>query len=220
MEKILLIGGKNKAKSLAQSLLAKGYKVTAINASYEDCQILAKVEGLLVVNGDGTKPYVLEEACASDYDTAIALTDKDEDNLVACELCKKKFKVNKTVSLVADPSKTDFFYKMGIDSVVCAISAVTGILEQEAFKDKMADVIKLGDGRVRILEVPILQEAPVVGKKLCEISLPKAAIIGCVLRGDQTIIPRGDTCIMANDQLVVITDKEQEGMTLQELTGK
>ena len=55
-------------------------------------------------------------------DIVIALTPRDEDNLVICELCKKKFHVKKTVSLVSDPGKTEFFRQMGVDSVVCAIA--------------------------------------------------------------------------------------------------
>ena len=131
--RVLLVGGRSKAKSLATSLLRKGYQVTVINDTYEDCLKLAEIDKLIVINGDGTRPFVLEDASAGDADIAIALTSKDEDNLVICELCKKRFHVKKTVALLTDPKKTDFFYKMGIDSVVCAITAITGIIEQQAF---------------------------------------------------------------------------------------
>ena len=47
-----------------------------------------------------TKPYVLEDAGAGNMEIAIALTPRDEDNLVICELCKKKFRVPKTLSLL------------------------------------------------------------------------------------------------------------------------
>ena len=125
---VLLVGGRSKAKALAQSLLQKGYQVTAVNAALEDCQKLAENGKLSVIHGDGTKPYVLEDAEAGRMDMAIALTPRDEDNLVICQLCKKRFQVEKTVALLSDPQKTEFFYKMGIDSVVCAISAVTSII--------------------------------------------------------------------------------------------
>lgn len=219
-KKALLIGGRSKAKSLAASLLKKGYMVTAINQSYDDCAKLAELKSLCVIHGDGTKPYVLEDACAGDCAIAIALTAKDEDNLVACELCKKRYHIKKTVSLVSDPKKTEFFYQMGIDSVVCAISAVTNIIEQQAFMDQMANVVPIGEGRVQIAEVPIFPGAPAVGKKLWEITLPKEVIVGCILRGDSTMIPRGDTRILAGDQLVVISGDGQEIAALKELTGR
>ncbi len=165
-KKVLLVGGRGKAKSLALSLIKRGYQVTAINEIYDDCLKLAEINKLTVINGDGTKPFILEDADAADCDIAIALTAKDEDNLVICELCKKRFHVKKTVSLVSDPKKTDFFYKMGIDRVVCAISAVTSIIEQQAFVEEMANIVPIGEGRIQIAEVPISGSAPVAGKKI------------------------------------------------------
>ena len=66
-KKILLIGGRSKAKALATSLLQSGYEVTAINASAQDCQKLAEISGLKVLAGDGTKPYILEDANAGAF---------------------------------------------------------------------------------------------------------------------------------------------------------
>lgn len=216
---VLLVGGRSKAKSLAQSLLQKGYRVTVINKDLSDCEKLAENEKLTVIHGDGTKPYVLEDAGAGNMELAIALTPRDEDNLVICELCKKKFGVSKTLSLLSDPQKTDFFYKMGVDSVVCAISAVTSIIEQQAFMEEMAKAIPIGEGRVQLLEVPITETDPAAQKQVWEINLPKEVIIGCILRRDQTLIPRGDTRILAGDILVLISGNEQEEIAILELKG-
>lgn len=217
--RVLLIGGRSKAKSLATSLIHNGYSVTAINKRYEDCLKLAQVDNLTVINGDGTKPFILEDANAENCDIAIALTNKDEDNLVICELCKKEFHVKRTVSILSDPKKTEFFYAMGIDSVVCAIGAITGIIEQQAFVDKISTLVPIGEGRVSIAEVPITNSAPVVNKKLWEINMPKQVIIGCILRGDKAMVPRGDTPILAGDILVIISSYEQEVTAIKELRG-
>lgn len=218
--KILLIGGRSKARSMAMSLLDQGYKVTVINSNYDHCSKLAEIPGLTVIHGDGTKPYILDEAGAARCDIAIALSGKDTDNLVACQLCKKQFSVPKTVSLVADPNKIDFFTQMGVDSVVCAISTITGIIQQQALIDEMTNIIPVGKGRVQIVEVHIPNESPIAGKKLWEITLPKEAIVGCVLRSDATIIPRGDTRILGGDTLVVITENGQEMNMVHALTGR
>lgn len=219
-ETVLLIGGRSKAKALAISLLKQGYRVTIINSNYEDCMKLAEINGLNVIHGDGTKPYILDEAGAQNCDIAIALTSKDADNLVACQLCKRQFNVKKTVSLVGDPNKTAFFYQMGVDSVVCAVSALTGIIQQQAFIEEMSNIIPVGEGRVQIVETRILGESPIAGKKLWEITLPKDCIVGCILRGDSFLIPRGDTRILAGDTLVVITSNNQNLEEIDALTGR
>lgn len=219
-KRALLIGGFHKARSLADSLAKKGYHVTTINNDYQNCLILAEMASLNVIHGDGTKPFVLEDAGAQDADIAIALTQRDDDNLVICELCKKKFHIKKTVALVNDPNKTEFFYRMGIDSVVCAVNAITNIIEQQAFLDGIATLVPIGEGRIRIAEVPISANAPVVDKKLWEIDLPQEVIIGCILRGEQSMIPRGDTRILAGDMLVLISSDKQEMAAIKELTGR
>ncbi|MCL1941012.1 MAG: NAD-binding protein, partial [Synergistaceae bacterium] len=171
-------------------------------------------------NGDGSKPFILEDANAYDADIAIALTEQDDDNLVICELCKKKYNVKKTVAIISDPKKTEFFYRMGIDSVVCAITAIAGIIEQQAFLDEMATLVPVGDGRIKIAQIPISQTAPAVNKKLWELSLPKDVIIGCMLRADKGMVPRGDTRILAGDVLVLISTDEHETAAVRELTGR
>jgi len=218
--KILLVGGIDKTKALATSLIKKGYLVSALNSNLNDCKILSDIPKLDVYYGDGTDPYALESAYVSSMDIVIALTRKDEDNLVICQLCKKKYNVHKTVLLLSDINKMEFFQKMGVDSVVCAISTITNIIEQQAIVDKIANVIPIGEGRVQIAEVSIPQGAPSIDKKLWELSLPKEVVIGCILRKEEAMIPRGDTRILEGDTLVVISSNGKEIDAIKELTGR
>ena len=219
-KKILLIGGRKKAKSLAISLIKQGYHVMAINSSHADCEVLSEIKNLNVYFGDGTKPYVLDEAGAAECDIAIALTPYDQDNLVACQICKKNFNVKKTVSLVSDPAKIEFFHQMGVDSVVCAISAVTSIIQQQAFIDDMVNIVPINYGNVQIVEVYIPENAPSSGKKLWEIDLPNQVVVSCILRRDQALIPKGNTRINAGDTLVIIAGSSQEMEAVKILTGR
>ena len=218
--RIFLIGGYNKAIFLANSLIKKGYSVTAINKDSERCVSLASIDKLTVFNGDGSMPYVLEEANVYNADIVIALTNRDDDNLVICELCKKRFRVKKTVALITDPKKTDFFYRMGIDSVVCAVTTIASVIEQHIVINDFSRMISLDDSGIKVSLLPIADGAPAVNKKIRDLGLPKQAIIGCVQRGDKNMIPHGDTRIHAGDVLVLITLDELESMTTRELTGR
>ena len=219
-KKILLIGGMEKAKVLGKSLVNKGFKVTIINKDYDDCMELARLKGVSVINGDGTKPCILDEAGVEDCDFSICLSSKDEDNLTASEICKKKYNVPKTVSLLSDPSKKDFFYTMGIDSVVSATQTVTNIIEQQAFVDQMTNIIPIGTGQAQIMEVALRSDSPVEGMKIKEITFPKGAIIGCIMRGSKTIIPGGDTELYKDDVLVIIADSSNEKEVLNKIVGR
>lgn len=216
---ILLIGGYQKARALGESLIQKGYRVTIINKSKEDCEKLAEMDKFEVIWGDGSKNFIMEDANISKIDIVIAMTPRDEDNFVICKMCKKKYAVKKTVALISDPKKTDFFYKMGIDCVVCAINTITNIIEEQALMEKMTKMIPIENGRIHILEVPIPENSATTGKKLWEINLPKDVIIGCIIRGEESIIPKGDTRLLSNDMVIVITTKEDEEHAVKILTG-
>ena len=216
--KVFLIGGFNKTKYLANSLIHKGYSVTAINDDQEKCHLLAENEKLIVFHGDGSKPYVLEDADAYDADIAIALTDRDDDNLVICELCKAKFRVKKTVAVITDPQKIDFYYRMGIDSVVCSVVTIASVIEQQAFLDEMATVVPIGPGQMSITQVPISGASHSVGKEVSKLNLPDQVIVGCLMRGDKSMIPRSDTQILAGDILILISADGHEAAAVRELT--
>ena len=218
-KRIILIGGFHKARSLAYSLIQKGFEVTAINADYQNCQILAEINDLHVVYGDGTKPYVLEDADIWNADIAIALTQRDDSNLVVCELCKKLFHVKRTVSIVSDSRKSKFFYEMGIDSVVCTTQAITGIIEQQAFVENIAMTIPLSSDDVVISEIIITKESEAAGKSIQDLHLPDGVIIGCILRNGKSIVPKGNTCIFEHDNIVLIAAKDKKRKAMQILNG-
>ena len=219
-KRILIIGGYHKAESLAKSFLHRGYGVTVINKNPEHCHTLAQIAELTVLIGDGSKPFVLEDAGAEKADIAIALTPFDEDNLVICQLCKKRFHVRKTVSLAADPEKINFFYRMGIDSVVCALSTITQIVEQQAFLDEFTTLLPLGHGGLRISELRLNASSPVIGKTLSAIGLSHEVIIAAILRQDQHLVPHGDTVLWAQDILILIAAAQKEAEAVKVLTGR
>lgn len=218
-KRIILIGGFHKARSLAYSLIQKGFEVTAVNADYQNCQILAEIHDLHVVYGDGTKPYVLEDADVWNADIAIALTQKDDINLVVCELCKKVFHVKRSVAIVNDARKAKFFYDMGVDSVVCTTQAITGIIEQQAFVENIAMTIPLSGEDVVISEIIISKCSDAIGKSIQDLHMPDGVIIGCILRDGKSLVPKGDTLILEHDNIVVIAAKDKEQKAMQILSG-
>lgn len=217
---ILLAGGYQKAFSVGESLLQKGYHVTIVNADRGDCEKLAEVEKFRIIWGDASKEFILKEAEIGKMDVVIAMAPKDEDNFVICQICKKIYKVPKVVALVSDPRKTTFFYQMGIDRVVCAINAITNIIEEQALMEKMTTMLPLTNGKINVLEIPILENASFQDRKLKDMNLPKNVIIGCIVRGEESIIPGGDTRLLIGDILILITNGAVKEEVVEIFTGK
>ena len=59
-----------------------------------------------------------------------------------------------------------FFDKMGVDFVVCELTAVSGYIEENMLMDEMTTMLPLGDGQIQIAEVRIAEDAPVVDRKI------------------------------------------------------
>ncbi len=219
MKRIIIVGGKNKAKTLAESLHLKNYEISVINSNKDDAIFLSENKNINVFLGDGTKPYVLEDANCYGADIVISLIGNDEDNLIVCELAKKKFKVKRTIALLSDAKKIDFFHKMGIDKVICAVSMVSEFIKQQALLDSITHSIPIAEGSVEVVEIRINKDDNAVGKKIYQLNLPQDVIIACILRSDTTIIPGGDDVINPNDLLIVIVKADNKFEVINCLKG-
>lgn len=216
---ILLAGGYHKALSIGESLLQKGYQVTVVNADKRDCEKLAEVDDFKIIWGDASKEFILKEAEAQKMDIVIAMAPRDEDNFVIGQICKKIYKIPKVVAIVSDPKKTSFFYQMGIDRVVCAINAITNIIEEQALMEKMTTMLPLTNGKINVLEIPILENAAFEDKELKDMNLPKDVIIGCIVRGERSIIPSGNTKLLTGDIVILIVNGEVKEEAMEIFTG-
>ena len=217
---ILLVGGFNETMSIAKVLTKRGHNVTIVNETKADCLKLAEIKGVEVIYGDGSRPFVLEDACAWDMDMVIALTKSDADNLVICEICKKQFGVKRALSLLQDMRKIDFFKSMGVDSVVCEIEVITQLVEQNVVVEAYANSIPLDNKDVSILEVFIPVEAPAAGKQIRELEMTKDAVICCIIRGKDSFIPRADTQLYSGDKLILSCYERDRIAVTKELAGK
>ena len=216
--RILLVGGRSKARSLALSLHRRGYQVTLLNKSPQDCEELSRLEGITVFEGDGTKFHVLEDSEIERFSTVIALCPRDADNLLICELAKKQFMVAKTVALLSDARKKAFFLQMGVDCVVSVSNSICSLIEQEALLTEIEGSFPSAPSRPLILELRVTKTSPLLQKRLWEIHWPPQTNVTCILRAACHIIPNGDSQLFEGDQLIVISQAEYR-QSLEELFG-
>lgn len=104
-------------------------------------------------------------------------------------------------------SNVKLFEQVGVD-IALSPRKVTFI---EVMKNlRLVDIRSMVDiaHEVTVAEI-IVNNKKIAGKRIKEIKLPKGSIIGCILRGDECIIPRGDTEIKLNDKLLIFTTWEE-----------
>ncbi|MFT9494623.1 potassium channel family protein [Anaerosolibacter sp.] len=217
---IIIIGGGKQVYFLTKSFISKGYSVTIINKDEEYCKKLARTHRASVVYGDGTKPYILEDAGAAYAEMVIALTNDDPDNLVICQIAEKMFKVRKTFAMVNDPKNIDIFKSLGVSNVISSADIISSFIEQKISIDDIMNLFPIEEGKVAAMEVEMNVTFPIIGKMLKEVSLPKDCIVGCIIRGDGAVIPRGDTVVAENDKLIILCLPAVQSEALKIIRGR
>lgn len=201
---LIIIGGGKVGYYLAKDLIEKGHEVTVIEKDQDKEGRFREAFGGIVVIGDGCDPGILEEAGICRADIVIAVTGNDEDNLVACEMAKRHFKVPKVIARVVNPRNRKIYEKLGIGAIVSSTEIISSLIEQEAITREIVPLLALKRGELELVEIHLAQDSSAIGSPLREISLPKDCIIAAIIRGDNVIIPRGDTVFSANDTVLVL----------------
>ncbi len=217
---IIIVGGNKIGHFLAKRLIEDKHTVVLIDQERRVCEQLAKELNAPVINGDACDPYFLEEAGISRADVIAAVTGSDEDNLVICQLAKEKFHVRRAVARVNDPRNSQIFSKLGIDIPIDATEIIAKIIEEEVSFSDFVDLLSFNRGKLAIVRVDLPAESPLINKPLKELVLPKDTVLVSIVRQDQVIVPKGDTVLAANDDVIALTLLERKQELLEFLLGK
>ena len=94
--KVCIAGGGRVGRYLAQSLLANRHEIVIIEPVESQCRMLADMLDIPVICGDSISVDTLRTADVASCDAFVAVTGSDEDNLVACQIAKREFGVDRT----------------------------------------------------------------------------------------------------------------------------
>jgi len=217
--KILIVGGGKTLYFLCRNFASKGHEVIVINRNREECVDLARQLTATVVCGDGSDPEILKEAGAMAADVVLAVTPNDQDNLVICQIASLQYGVPRTLALANDPDNTEVFEKLGVPAF-STTEIIGSLIEQMASLEQITNLLPVAEGRVNVTEVVLDSRAPVAGKFLKDIELPRNALVAVVIRGREAIVPRGLSQLLAGDRVVLITLPENHGKVVKTFTGE
>jgi len=218
---IIIVGGGKVGHFLAKHLSQDKHTIVLIDKDKETCKMLAEeLNNVVVVCGDGCEPMVLEEAKIDRADVVAAVTGGDEDNLVICQIAKEKFKVRRTVARVNDPNNEHTFSELGVDIPIDATSIIAKIIEEETSFSDFVNLMSFKRGKLAIVRVDLPESSPVINKQLQEVVLPENSVVVSVIRGEDVIVPKGDTMLKAQDDIIALTTIENEQQLLNLLLGK
>lgn len=207
---IIIVGGGKVGYYLAKTLLQDEHEVLIIERDKRKCDIISSELGGMILRGDGTDSLVMEEAGMNRCDLAIAVTGDDEDNLMICQMAKKKFGVKRAISRINNPKNEHIFKLLGIDSTVSVTDLILAQIEREIPAHSLVHLLTLRDVGVSFVEAKVPKDSPAVGKRLRELGIPDDVVIPLVIRNGKGIVPHGESILQAGDEVVAVTTIAEE----------
>lgn len=204
---VVVVGGGQVGVNLTKLLLAEGKEVLLVEKDHKRYTQLSDEFGENVILGDGTELGTLMDTGANRADVLIAATGADQDNLIICQTAKILYLIPKTIARVNDPKNEELFQTLGVDATVSS-TRIIGSLIEEKIDPGMAIPLMALKGEVEIFQTELGPDSPFLNKKLSKLKLPEDVIVFAAMRGNEVIIPRGDTVFEEGDKILALTKKE------------
>jgi len=217
---IIVVGGGKVGYFLSLALLSEGHEILIIEREADKCKIIAEELGSVVMHGDGCEVRTLEDAGANRADLLVAVTHRDEVNLVACQVAKHRFGVKRTIARISNPKNEALFKMLGIDVTVSSTNLILEHIEEKLPTHSMSHLLTLEDGNLEIVEVNVQTDSVVVGKRISDIVLPTNSLICLIIKtakGAQ--VPTASSIIEAGDHIIAVTQPDHEAELRAALTG-
>lgn len=204
-DKIVIVGGGRVGYYLAKTLKENSRDVVIIDNKKEICKDVADSLDIPVIWGDGTSVSVLASVGMKESDTFIAVTGKDENNLIACQTARGIYHVRKTVAKANNPKNVMSLRELGVDIVISATDIIISMLEREVDHKAIKELMPLNDGNTAVYQIELPADFVYSGKEILNIPFPDNINIISVTRGGELIIPRGKTKLLSDDTLLIVS---------------
>ena len=217
---IIIVGGGRVGYYLSKSLLDEGHEILIIEKDANFCDIINDELGSICYRGDGCEASTLAQVGTGRADMLVAVTGDDADNLIACQVAKHKFKVPRTIARIRNPRNEVLFKKLGVDVTISSTNVILEQIEEEVPTHPLTHLHEIRDKGLEIVEVKIPQGATTIGKALKDIVLPPGTIIPLLIRKSQKpMVPNPTTVLMAEDQIIAVTEPKAEDILRKALRG-
>jgi len=207
---VVVAGGGKVGFYLAKGLLNEGHEVLVIERDRKKCELIAEDLGSVVMRGDAAEATTLGEAGTNRADVVVAVTGDDEDNLVICQMAKRKFNVPRTIARINNPKNEHIFKLLGIDATVSSTDLIMSHIEQELPARALVHLLRLRQASLEVVEATIPEGAKVVGHQLRELHLPPESVFLLIIRDGNAVVPTGQITLQAADEVIALTKLETE----------
>ncbi|MDY0072618.1 MAG: Trk system potassium transporter TrkA [Thauera sp.] len=223
--KIIILGAGQVGASVAENLASEANDITVVDTSEDSLASLRDRLEIRTVCGNAASPAVLRKAGADDADLLIALTQSDQVNLCACRIAKALFNLPTRIARLrstdyeAHPELLDES-NFAVDFSLCPEQVITDYIERLITFPEALQVLEFAHGVLSLICVNAFEGGPLVGHPLqaLKFHLPNVEVrIAAIYRNGVPIIPRGDTVILAGDEIFCLAASVHIRQVMREL---
>lgn len=213
---IMLIGASKTALYLADMLIKGRSSVKIIEKDPEVCDIVCErlSSKASVVCGDGMSREILLEEGVDGLDALVALTDRDEENILISFYALSK-QVQKVIAKVNRNELSSISENLGLETTFSPKNIVADILVRYAraignsIGSKVETLYSLFGGNAEALEFNVEQDFEFAGVPIKKLETKPGILVAGITRGDEALIPGGDDCILSGDKVIVVAKGER-----------
>lgn len=218
---IIVVGAGGIGGAVVEIALRDRHNVAVIERDPQKAEAISRKHDVLVLNADAASVDVLKEAGAERADALIATTSDDATNLMVMVL-GGELGIPSLVSVVNNRDHTELFRRLGANVMENPEVIVAEYLYNAVQRPKIKDLVTLSGG-AQVFRAAVTEKSPLVGRTLLEAGkrklLPEGVLIAAIQRGEETIIPSGNTTIQAGDLITVFTTGHATDELIERLTG-
>lgn len=209
--KIFIVGGGKLGTQIALMIKREFGNVSLriLDKDEGRCRRLSEEFGeALVIPADGADKRVLTEEGIEGSTAYISATNSDELNMIYCVMARE-MGAEKTIAVVKRSDYQTIAGVMGISSAVNTNTSLANVMLQYVRYDNHALAYKMVDAiHAEMMEVVLPSNAPVTGRTLADIRLGKGAVVALIGRGEEVLLPSGNTKLTEKDHVILFALSE------------
>jgi trk system potassium uptake protein TrkA len=207
---VLIVGGGRTGARLANLLINQNYKVRLVENRRDLLAYLhQELPTEVIYEGNPVDPSVLEAAGIREVHAVAAVTSDDSANLSICYLAKTMFEVPRTIARVNNPNNAWLFDEhFKVDVSLNSADVLAHLIQEEMSLGDMMTIFKIRRGRYAVVEEKVPAGAKAIGIPLKDMGLAEHCVIAAIIRDGVMTLPRGDSTLQAEDEIIAVASPE------------
>jgi trk/ktr system potassium uptake protein len=208
--RVAIAGAGGVGRSIARELIDNGHDVMLIERDPEKVDP-GRVPQAEWLQADAAELASLEEARMQDCDVVISATGDDKVNLVVSLLAKTEFAVRRVVARINHPDNEWLFTEAwGVDVAVSTPRVLAALVEEAVSVGDLVRLMTFRQGQANLVEITLPKGAPVIGRAVEDMRLPRDSALVAIVRGSRVVIPSPEEPLEEGDELLFVAVQDSE----------